>query len=254
VRFDRLAAAALAAVSLAGCDIVFGVTGEATPCDLGAFDSATPEDVSPAEDFSFDWEETFGVVQLDGATYEIDPTDAALTPIDLGPYINGGLALTPEGDALFYTILIEPLTLRAALRGEPTAWVTDAGVPRGTFAGTPSADVFGPRRVMVKMRPPPDTEVVEYEDVGGRWSVIGAAPAIEALRAPNLTPDGLTMVWTSRPVDGEHAVFAAQRSSTKAPFGEPVKLLAGDFANAQLLGRCKRLYTDDSLMLRRYDR
>jgi len=248
---ERLAIAAL--LSLTGCDLVFGVTGEATPCDVATFEQVTPVEFANAEDFSFDWEETFGVIHFDGVTYEINPVDASLTPIDIGPYMNSGLALTPEGDALFYTIVIEPFTLRGALRGEPATWVIDAGVPRGTYAGTPSADVFGPRRVMVKMRPPPDTEIIEYEDVGGRWQPVASGPSLDTLRAPNLTPDGLTMVYANRPLDGEHGVFAAQRSSTTEPFGAPVKLLDGDFSNAQLVGRCSRLYTTDGVMMRRYD-
>ena len=55
--------------SLAGCDLVFGIDGESTPCELSSFEAVTPVDVTPAEDFSFDWDETFGVVQQSGAAH-----------------------------------------------------------------------------------------------------------------------------------------------------------------------------------------
>jgi len=250
---------ALLAVLLGGCDLVFGVDGDATPCEVSSFASATPVDVTVAEDFSFDWEETFGVVQVDGQQYELSPKDAALTPIDIGPYQAFGLSLTPEGDALFYTINIEPPTLKGALRGGAAEWRTDAGVPRGTFAGTPSADVFGPRRVMVRMRPGVDLDGIdqptqEYEDQNGVWTPVGPGRVIRTDRAPNLTPDGLTMIYPSFDETGEPGLYVEQRSSTSAAFGAPVPILAGAFTNAQLLGRCSRLYATDTTMLRRYDR
>lgn len=242
---------ALAALLLGGCDLVFGIDAEETPCELGAFGEGV--DVIAAEDFSFDWEETFGVVVQSGAAYEMNPVDATLAPIDIGPYVNHGLALTPEGDALFYTIVVEPLTLKGALRGA-TSWRLDASVPRGTFAGTPSADVFGPRRVMVRMRAGSDEPVQEYEDISGVWTPVGDGRAMTTLRAPNLTPDGLTMVYAGVTETGEPGVFAEQRVSRSAAFGPPHQLLAGEVQAVQLLGRCQRMYTSDGTTLRRYDR
>jgi len=239
-------------LALGGCDVVLGVDREAEPCDLGAFDPERGADLGPAEDFSLDWDETFGVVANEGFTYEIDPRTMERTPTDLGPYASVALALAPEGDSLFYTALIEPPVLKGALRADPAAWKLDAGVPAGTFAGTPSADVFGPRRVLVKLRESFDAPVQEYEDQDGRWVAVGDPLRVPAMRAPHLTPNGLTLVYAS--VDESPAIVVAQRSSTSAPFGAPTPILAGTFANAQLLGNCKRLYATDRSTLRRYDR
>ena len=251
-RFEIAAAVALAGL-LAGCDSVFGLTGEAKPCEVGSFAVVTPVDVTAAEAFSFDWDETFGVISIDGSTFEIDPVTSVVTPTDLGPYLSTALSLTPEGDAIFYTANIEPPVLKGALRGNATEWRLDAGVPRGTYAGTPSADVFGPRRVLVKMRVDVDA-VQEYEDVAGTWMTVSAPMPLLANQAPNLTPDGLTMVYPGFSEIGQPAVFVAQRSSTKTAFSRPTAVLAGQFSSAQLTQQCKRLYTTDSQMLRRYDR
>lgn len=237
---------------LAGCDLVFDVSAESTPCDLAAFDEDNAIDVSPAEDFSFDWQQTFGVVMIETSTFEIDPVTSELTQIDIGAYMSRGLALTPEGDALFFTAVVEPPELKGMLRGDEGVWVVAPAVPRGTYAGTPSADVFGPRRVMVKLRDGTD-EVQEYEDVSGRWMPVSGVLSIATARAPNLTPDGLTMVYPGTTTVGEPAVFAAQRASTAEPFGEVTQILPGAFAGVQLVAQCQRLYATDGLMLRRYD-
>lgn len=241
------------AVALTGCDMVFGVDGEETPCALG--DYAQAVDLAPAEAFTFDWDETFGVVQTsDGLPYEIDRDGVVVGPIDLGSYLTVSLALAPEGDALFYTVVAEPMLLKGALRNASTQYTLQAGVPRGTFAGTPSADVFGPRRVLVKLRPGlDDLAVQEYEDVSGTWVAVGEPQTIATERAPNLTPDGLTMVYPGVTEGGEPAVFAAQRSARSSTFGAPVKILDGAFTGAQLCGRCARLYATDGAMLRRYE-
>lgn len=251
---SRLALIAAATTSLAGCDLVFGLSGDSAPCEVASFAAATPEDIAEAEDFSFDWDDTFAVIQNVGAMYELESRTKTITPIELGPYNNYGLSLTPEGDALFYTIGIEPPELKGALRGGAAEWRLDAGTPRGTFAGTPSADVFGPRRVMVKMRGG-DTAVQEYEDVSGVWTTVGMPRAMSATaqRAPNLTPNGLTMVYPGFSEVGEPAVYVAQRASMTAAFGEPMAILDGNFVNAQLVGECSRLYVSDGTILRRYD-
>jgi hypothetical protein len=251
-RFDL--AVIVAVGSLAGCDAVFGLSGDVEPCEVGSFADVTAEDVIEAEDFSFDWDQTFGVIQTNGSMFELDPTTKALTPIELGPYSNVGLALTPEGNAMFYTIVVEPPELKGALRGGTADWRLDAGVPRGTFAGTPSADGFGPRRLMVKMRDGVDIAVQEYEDVNGRWTTVGTPREMSTQRAPNLTPNGLTMVYSGFTETGDAAVFAEQRESTSEAFGEPTQILSGMFLNVQLVGECARLYATDGTMLRRYDR
>lgn len=243
----------LALFALTGCDLVFGVDGEETPCTLG--DYAQAVDLVAAEAFTFDWDESFGVVQAsDGLPYEIDRDGVVAGPIDLGSYLSVSLALAPEGNALFYTVIAEPMLLKGALRGEAMQYTLQAGVPRGTFAGTPSADVFGPRRVLVKLRPGlDDASIQEYEDNGAAWIAVGEPRAIATERAPNLTPDGLTMVYAGSSDAGEPAVFAAQRSSRNAAFGEPVRILDGAFTQVQLCGRCARLYATDGVMLRRYE-
>ena len=239
------------ALILGGCDLVVGIDTDPSPCQLGSFAEATPVDIIEAEAFSADWDMRFAVVMSLGSSYELDLQTKALTPIDLGPYNNVGLALTPEGNALFYTTNTEPLVLKGALRGE--SWLLDATVPRATFAGTPSADVFGPRRLLVRERAENDL-ITEYEDVAGRWTPVGEPHAVAASLVPDLTPNGLTMVFAGTDADGNPAVMAAQRGSTSEWFGEPTVLLPGAFVSAQLLGDCKRLYTSDGSMLRQYDR
>ncbi|HEY5926720.1 MAG TPA: hypothetical protein VIV11_33770, partial [Kofleriaceae bacterium] len=158
----------------------------------------------------------------------------------------------PEGHAVFFTAPIEPPELVGALRGE-TAWQLEATVPIGTYAGTPSADVFGPRRVLVRMRPG-DTSVQEYEDQNGRWVAIGEPLAVgddpltpDDVHAPNLTPNGLTMVYPGFDRDGDPGIFAQSRASVDEPFGEPVVLRMGPLRRPQLCGQCQQLYAIDSL-------
>lgn len=244
-----LAAAAL----LGGCDLVLGVEGKAEPCELGSFAAATPLDLAPAEDFSADWDMTFAVVMSGGIANEIDLVTLTMTPIELGPYTNIGLSLAPEGNALFYTASSEPDLLKGALRGSATQWVLGATTPRGVFAGTPSADVFGPRRLLVKERELGD-EIQEYEDIAGRWTPVGMPHAVPSFHAPNLTPNGLTMVFAGTDEAGVPGIRAAQRASITEWFGPPTTLREGAFYAAQLLGECKRLYTSDGTTLRQYDR
>ena len=248
---SRLATLAVATLGLAGCDLVVGIDTDPSPCELGSFAEATPVDLVAAENFSADWEMRFAVVMSEGLPYELDLETNALTPIDLGPYMNVALALTPEGNALFYTTNTEPYVLKGALRGD--AWLLDATVPRATFAGTPSADVFGPRRLLVRERAENDL-ILEYEDVAGRWTTVGEPHSVPATYVPDLTPNGLTMVYAGTDADGNPAVMAAQRRSTSEWFGTPTVLLPGTFSSAQLLGECKRLYTSDGTTLRQYDR
>lgn len=250
------AVAAVALALLGGCDLVFDVNTDSEPCELGSFADATPLDLAPADDFSTDWDMTFAVVMDRGLAIELDLAKNTSTPIDLGPYTTLGLSLAPEGNALFYTASAEPALLKGALRPTAAQWLLDAGVPRGTFAGTPSADVFGPRRVLVKERDT-STDIQEFEDVAGRWMPIGSPHPMTTDRAPNLTPNGLTMVYVEADEAGELVVRAAQRPSIAEWFGAPTTLRAGAFRTAQLLGECKRLFTietGESSTLRRYDR
>lgn len=237
-----------------GCDLAFGLDGEEEPCALGSFDGALPTDIVEAEDFSIDWDETLAVYTKSGIAYERALPSATPAVIDLGPYNMLGLSLTPEGNALFYTASIEPPVLRGALRAGDAQWQLDAGTPRGSYAGTPSADVFGPRRVLVRMRMTGE-EIVEYEDDNGRWVPVGDPHPVVGTIAPNLTPNGLTMVYAGFDDEQQPAIFAATRSSTAEWFGAPAIILRGMHRSPLLLGRCKRLYTiADGSVLRRFDR
>jgi hypothetical protein len=238
---------------VAACDAVVGIDTDAKACKLGSFADAMPAQLAPVEDFSIDWDMTFAVVTVNGRPQELDLATKTMSEIDLGPYNDVALALAPEGNALFYTAVIEPMVLEGALRGGAAQWQQGATVPRGTFAGTPSADVFGPRRLLLTIRPG-DPTVIELEDRNGVWTPVGDPHPLVSEHAPNLTPNGLTMVWAGTADDGMPAVLAAQRKSTAEWFGAPTVLRSGAYYNAQLLDDCKRLYTTDREMLEEYDR
>src|SRR5690349_6620143 len=139
----------LLVVGLCGCDAVFGLSGDPRPCDTSSFDQVTPSDIAPAEQFSISWDRSLAVVQSGGLMFEMNLPSTDMKPIDLGIYVDVQLSLNPEGDALLYTAEIEPPVLQGALRIGDAQWSTGAQVPLGTFAGTPSADAFGPRHVLV---------------------------------------------------------------------------------------------------------
>lgn len=234
--------------SVGACDAVVGIDTDAKPCTLGSFADAMPTELAPVEDFSVDWDMTFAVVMSGGLAQELDLATRTMSSIELGPYNDVALSLAPEGNAMFYTAVFEPMTLKGALRGGAAQWTLDATVPRGTFAGTPSADVFGPRRMLLKVRPTDDA-VIEVEDKSGVWTPVGASHPITSLHAPNLTPNGLTMVYPGIADDGMPALLAAQRKTTSEWFGAATVLRSGAFSNAQLLDECKRLYATDGMVL-----
>ena len=229
-----------------GCDLVLGLDKDPTPCTPESFADATPVAITEADQFTVDWDQTFAVVSAAGLMWEVALPDGAPVAIDLGVYVDFGLSLSPEGTALFYTAAIEPPLLRGALRTGEATWSLDATAPRGTFAGTPSADAFGPRHVLVRMRPT-DIEVTEYENVDGVWTPLGAHE-VPGMLAPNLSPNGLVMVYAA---DG---IYAATRASRDEWFGEPMLILEGTYMQPQLLGKCKNLYVTDGTTLHRFDR
>jgi hypothetical protein len=249
---SRALAAAVIAL-LGGCDLVFDVQRESTPCELGSFAEVPPLDLTRAEEFSIDWDMTFAVTTLEGMSYEVDLETRTSMPIDLGLYSPISLALAPEGRSMFYTASAEPNLLKGALRSAATEWVLEATTPRGTFAGTPSADVFGPRRVLVKERDVA-AEIQEYEDISGHWVPIGSPHPLSTDHAPNLTPNGLTMVYVEPDPLGVPMVRAAQRASISEWFGPPTTLREGQYRSPQLLGECKRLYLVEDTTLRQFDR
>ena len=243
---------------LGGCDLAFGVEAEPVPCELGTFASARATDIAPAFRFSIDWDQHFAVVAHDDNTYgELSIGDGIETPIDLGIYGSQNLALTPEGTALLYTESTEPMQLQGALRASAGSWKVGARIPSVTFAGTPSADVFGPRRMLARVHEL-DEKLQELEDQDGLWVPIGEPHDFTSDLVPNLTPNGLTAVFT-RTVPLETGividVYGVTRASTDEWFGEPQKILEASSDMApQLLGHCDSLYTVHEGMLRRYAR
>lgn len=241
-----------------GCDVVWGLDESPAPCAQASFDNAKPVQLMPAEDFSISWDLSRAVV-LKAVVYEVSPLTGTPMPIDIGPYTPTSLGLSPEGDSLLFTANIEPYTLYAAVRGNP-AWRLDPNVPLGTFAGTPSADAFGPRRVLVRMRD--GGPLQEYEDDNGLWQPVGGGHDFDGLRSANLTPNGLSMVYTAPQADGTFAVMMATRTSTSQWFGTPSPILAGYYTSPQLLAQCRSLYvvgprdetTSAEPILERYDR
>jgi hypothetical protein len=234
----------------AGCDVVVGISGDQRPCGTASF-QPKGKAITAAEDFSIDWDQKTAVMMKDGLSYEYSFATAMATPIDLGIYVNTGLALAPEGNGLFFTAAIEPPTLIGAAL-EQSMWRTGQRVPKGAYAGTPTADTLGPRRALVRLRDGLPT-VQEFEDQAGVWVAIGEPHDLPGVMAPNLTPNGLTLVYaggTDTP-----GIFQATRTSLDQWFGAPALVLAGDHMHPQLLGRCSNLYVvDDDAQLTRYDR
>lgn len=235
-------------LALSGCDLVVGISDDPRPCDATAFTGSAAAIVE-AESFSIDWDQQFAVASKAGLAFEVQLSDGTQTPIDLGIYPPAELSLAPEGEGLLFTAETEPPMLVAAARKSDTPWMMGGRTPAGTYAGTPSADAFGPRHALVRVRPG-DTAVQEFVDDNGVWTPIGDPHELPAIGAPNLTPSGLTMVFAT--ADG---VFQATRSSRDAWFGDPVMVLPGMHGAPQLLGRCSNLYViDGPSMVTRYDR
>jgi hypothetical protein len=235
-------------LALSGCDLVVGISDDPRPCDATTF-TGSGAPIIDADAFSIDWDQQFGVMSKSGLAFEYQLADGTQTPIDLGVYVPGEFALSPEGTGLFFTAETEPMMLVAAARKADTPWMMGGRTPAGTYAGTPSADAFGPRHAIVRVRPG-DTAVQEFVDDNGVWKPIGDPHELAAIGAPNLTPSGLTMVFATG--DG---VYQATRSSRDVWFGEPTLVLAGMHRAPQLLGRCSNLYTvDGQSMVTRYDR
>ena len=248
----RPALAALAAVSAlacAGCDLVVGMSGDPRPCGDATFTRA-PTAIVPATQFSIDWDEHVALITIDGVPARYSLVDHTQTSIDLGSYVPSALSLSPEGDGLFFTAMIDPPALMAAAL-EDTVWHTGQQAPKGTYAGTPSADEFGPRRVLVRVRDA-SSAVQEFEDKSGVWVAVGEPHDVPGIAAPNLTPNGLTMVYAGG--QGNDGIFQATRSSPAEWFGEPHLVLAGVHLWPQLLGRCSNLYVIDDSTLTRYER
>lgn len=229
-----------------GCDAVFSV-GDTQACEVAAFDHVRSTALLAADDFSIDWDEKYAVLDIGGLPYEYR-FDGMPAPIDLGPTIPMTLALAPEASGLMWTTGGDPQLLMAAGSHDGTTWTTGTRVPKGTFAGTPSADSFGVRHLLVRLRYS-EPAVQEYVDDNGVWMPTGDPHDIAGDVAPNLTPNGLTVVWSD--ADGVHE---ATRDSIDTWFGKDTLVLAGAHTAPQLLGHCNTLYTIDDGMLTRYRR
>lgn len=243
-----------------GCNLVLGVSSETAPCDDASFAAAAGTRITRAEAFSVSWDQDQVLYSADGITYDRPLPSGDPIAVDAVLYVAMALALSPEGDAMFVTAEIEPPVLQAAIRSSATHWTTDAIVPRGTLAGAPSAAEFGARRVLVRLRVD-QPAVQEYEAAGDHWQPIGDVHPIGGPAVPNLTPNGLDMVYEDADASGP-AVFVAHRRSIDTWFGDPVAILPGEHRFPQLLGRCRTLYALDTragdptsdLYVRRYDR
>lgn len=261
--------AVLLVLACAGCDQVVGLDEPLAPCARDSFGQATVADVTFADDATVSTDLSIAVLSREGMAFEMALPDGVPVPLDLTPYMPESLALSPEGTSMLFTAAIEPPTLFAAARASDGTWRVDSNVPPGIYAGTPSADVLGPRRVLVRMfgaeveRDGPPLQ--EYEDIDGVWTPVGDRRDYPGDFAPNLTPDALTMVYAGKQADGTPAVFQASRSSRQVWFDAPVAILAGAHADPQLVDRCGTLYTIDpnpdampppegQSILRRYDR
>jgi hypothetical protein len=242
-------------VALTGCDVVFGLDDQPRACSLPGFDPNKPTDVLPeiyAYAISADQSRVVAYsAGLDpvphAGMFEFALPAGTMTQIDLGIYTPVTVALAPEGDALLYSAAIEPPLLQAAVRTGDATWSLDQPVPLATYAGTPSAAEFGPRRVLARLRDGrPDVQ--EYEEQGGKWVAIGASHTVSGAYAPNLTPDGLAMVFGD--VVG---IWAATRKTMDDWFGDPVTVLGGVHTRPQLVDKCRRLYVLDDTTLRSYE-
>ncbi len=252
---------ALAVAAAGGCDLVFGVGGDAAPCGDESFAAAASTAVVTADAFSVSWAGDRIVYERAGELDERSLPAGAPSEIRASMYVPLAIALAPEGDAMFYTAEGEQPLLQAIVR-TGAGWQPDPVVPEGATAGVPSAAEFGPRRVLVRVRSGlPDVQ--EYEADGDRWRPVGGAHAIgdvdvtsSLVWAPNLTPSGLDMVYAVPDGDAP-AVFIAHRASTDAWFGAPVAILPGSHPSPQLIGRCRTLYAIEQsaeMIVRRYDR
>jgi hypothetical protein len=146
--------------------------------------------------------------------------------------------------------------VKAALRVGSATWNMHGLAPVGTYAGTPTADELGPRRVLVRLEY--SDEIQEFEEAGGQWVAVGDRHPVVGMGAPNLTPNGLDMVWSVADANIPSAVYIAHRENRDAWFGDPVPILAGVYFGPQLLDRCSQLFAassaGDELVVRRYDR
>ena len=241
---------ATALVMCGGCDVVFDVTGYDAKCDLHRFSaSASPRAIGSAIAFSTSEDTSLLLGATDGGEFFQMTDETSPTAVDLGIYPSLAFALSPEGDQLFLTsVADEPPRIQSEQRQPDGTWMVAGRVPAGTYAGTPSALRFGPRRLLVHLEPG-EVGIQEYiESDLDTWLPAGPVLAIDTPFAPNLSPDALTMVYPAiDPTDdGTPSVFARQRDALDEAFGDPVVLLDGDHGAPQLSTRCDSLLVVDN--------
>ena len=251
----------LVVLNLAACDVVWGLSGEPSACELRSFDGiAEREMITDGERFTVDAAGKRSILDFSGTQFErtLDVEIDDRVQIQIGDLIaTRFLSLAPEGDVLFHSRSAEPMHVEIATRTAEGSWVAvDRTPPKGAIAGVPSALEFGPRRVIVRTRQV-GSGILEYEDDGSSWVPIGEETPFPGGLPPNLTPNGLTMVYVDTdPQSGQPAVFAASRDSLSDAFGEAklLRVTAGA-ATAQLVGNksCDTLYVSETGALRRYD-
>jgi hypothetical protein len=207
-------------LALTGCDDVVGISDDPRPCGPAMF-TGSGAPIVEADAFSIDWDQQLAVLSKSGLASQYQFSDGTLTPIDLGVYVSDHFALAPEGTGLLFTAEIDPPTLLAAARKDDAAWTMGGRTPAGTYAGTPSADAFGPRHALVRVHQS-DPTIREFIDDNGVWKPIGEPHEMPGVGAPNLTPNGLTLVFAT-----EDGVYQATRSSRETWFGEPTLVLPG---------------------------
>ena len=237
--------ALLSLAALCSCDAVYGLDiSRPAPCPTPSFDGMKTTDIATAEAFSLSWDRDRIVFVHDGALY--DQTLPSGTPqrIDVGDFIPVTVALAPEGDAMFYSIALEPPELHAQVKLS-TGWTVDDVVPVGTYAGTPSADEFGPRRVVVRLTTESNM-VQEYVAADNAWFTADVPHPLEGVFAANLSPDALELTYLGVDGDGAPAVMLAHRATTDVWFDPPTPILHGTHYAPQLLDRCRQLYVVDS--------
>lgn len=250
----------VAVTSLGACDVVWGLSGEPSACELGSFDDREPVAmVTQGLRFTVSGNGQRAIIDEEGfAMVERDLVTEEQQTLELPPYTPIAISIAPEGDLLFHSSSLEPPLLEVAER-VGGIWVkSDRVAPKGVIAGIPSARAFGDRRVIVRTRDA-GTEVQEYVDDGAAWTPVGAPQPLPGSLPGNLTENGLTMTFLDvDPSNGEQAVFAASRDSVDDWFGSPVQLRAGAKGTngGQLIGKttCETLFVSEQGALLRIDR
>ena len=241
---------ALALVS--GCDVVVGLSGDQRPCGNARFGRQGHADRARPMTSRSTGTQTFAVLASDGAAVEYRFSDKSQTRDRSRRLQHHRARARARGQRPVLHGLDRAADLDGGRARRKSAWRTGQRVPQGTYAGTPSADTFGPRRSLVRARP----RLRDGPGVRGSGRRVGRGRR-SARRA------GLRRAepHAERPDDGlprrrrdSPGIFLATRASTDAWFGTPVLVLEGEHRFPQLLGRCSDLYVIDDGTLTRYER